>query len=346
MRRLLLLGLACQACTWTPSPRPGAGVQAQVEALVAQVAPPGQEAALLGLRDDKGKRTEQTRLLDEQVAGALVRAGAAFELAEGEETWGEEGIPARYWGELRAPVLLAGQVQQDSNWTYLRLRALDRRTGRVLAGQTLRLDGRLLARRLAGAKAAAEEGIGMQVHLLVLREEGGFEQQVALAERGRLQVGDRLQLRFRAGADCQVYAWLYSSEGLQQDLFASQQVYKGRLYETAWLTLDQANQVHTLYLVGARRLDEDKSELFESLAELIRQGEVRQFTGVEKIDQVVAGYLSRYAPGQAALAVQRPPAELGEEERFILGDGTSLASRPLLLSAEGVLAQALSFEVQ
>lgn len=346
MRLLLLMALACQACFWTASPPPESEVRASVEALVAEVAPPGQEAALLGLRDGGGKRTALTRLLDEEVAGALVRTGAAFQLAEGEEPWGGEGIPARYWRELGVPVLLAGQVLQDSNWTYLRLQALDRQGGRVLAGQTLRLDGRALGRRLEGAAAAADETMGMQVHLLVLHEEGGFERQVALAERGRLQVGDRLQLRFRAAADCQVHAWLYSSAGQQQDLFASQQVYKGRMQETAWLTLDQANQVHTLYIVAARHLDEDQSDLFEPLAELIRQGGVREFTGIEKLDEVVAGYLARFAPGQAAVAVQRQQPERGEEEGFILADGTSLKSRPLILSATGVLVQALSFEVQ
>lgn len=339
--------LVCQACFWAGPHPPGANVQSAMEVLVGQVAPPGQEVAVLGLRDGNGKRTALTRLLDEELVGALVRTGAELQLVEGEEAWNpQEGVPARYWRELQAPVLLAGQVQQDSAWTYLRLQALDRAGGGVLAAQTLRLDGRALGRRLALAPRAAEEAISVQLHLLVLRQEGGFDQQVALAERGRLQVGDRLQLRFKAGADCQVHAWLYSSAGQQQDLFASQQVYKGRLHETPWFTLDQVNQVQTLYFIAARHLDEDKSTLFEPLTELIRQGQVHDFTGVEKIDEAVGVYLARYAPGQGTLQVQRQQAALGGEEKFILGDGTVLKSRPLLLNAAGVLVQALSFEVQ
>jgi hypothetical protein len=347
MRRWFLLLWCCQGCFWPGTRPPAEGVQAAVEALAGQVAPPGREVAVLGLRDGSGKRTPLTRLLDQELASALVRIGAELRLVEGEENWSpQEGVPARYWREVEAPVLLVGQVQQDSVWTYLRLQALDRARGGVLAAQTLRLESRALSQRLQAGLPAAEEELSIQLNLLVLREEGGFDRQVALGERGRLQVGDRLQLRFRSGTDCQVYAWLYSSAGQQQDLFSSQQVYKGRLLETTWITLDQVNQVHTLYLIAAPHLDEDKTELFDNLAELIRQGQIREFTGVERLDQALGAYLARYAPGQAEVQVQRQQGALGEEEKFILADGTVLKSRPLLLKATGVLAQALSFEVQ
>ena len=228
MRWLLLL-LCCQGCFWA-GPHLSAGeVQAGMESLVSQVVPSGQEVAVLGLRDSSGKRTPLTRLLDEELASALVRAGVELKLVEGDEVWNpDEGLPARYWDELKAPVLLVGQVQEDSTWTYLRLQALGRARGGVLAAQTLRLEGRALSQRLKVALPAAEEALSIQLHLLVLHEEGGFDRQMSLGEKGRLQVGDRLQLRFKTGADCQVYAWLYSSAGQQQDLFASQQVYKGR----------------------------------------------------------------------------------------------------------------------
>ncbi|MCC7264800.1 MAG: hypothetical protein IT369_19965 [Candidatus Latescibacteria bacterium] len=155
-----------------------------------------------------------------------------------------------------------------------------------------------------------------------------------------------MKLRFRTGTDCQVYAWLYSSTGQQQDLFASQQVYKGRLQETDWLTLNEANQVQTLYLVAAPRLDEDKSPLFEALAELMREGQIQRFTGLDRIDQLVGQYLARYTPGREPVPVPRQIPPLGPEEKIILAEGTVLKSRPWLLSGAGVLVQALSFEVQ
>lgn len=348
MRRLLLCALlACQGCFWAGPGQTGGNVQAGMESLVGEVVTPGREVAVLGLRDHDGKRTALTRLLDGDLASALVRAGVDLRLVEGDEVWApEEGLPGHYWQDLGAPVLLVGQVQEDSSWTYLRLQALGRAGGGVLAAQTLRLDGRVLSRRLQAATPAADEALSIQLHVLVLHGEGGFDHQVTLGEKGHLQVGDRLQLRFKTGTDCQVYAWLYSSAGQQQDLFASQQVYKGRPQETPWLTLDQINQVQTLYFIAAPHLDEDKSALFDNLAELIRQGQVRDFTGVEKLDQVLGTYLLRYAPGQATVLIQRQQGTLGEEEKFILTDGTVLKSRPLLLKATGVLAQAFSFEVQ
>ncbi|MBI2505271.1 MAG: hypothetical protein HYW07_18815 [Candidatus Latescibacteria bacterium] len=344
---LLLLLLVCEACFWAGPHSPALDLQADLQTLVGQVVPPGAEVAVLGLRDPSGKRTPLTRLLDGELASALIRAGVELELVEGDEAWKpEEGLPARYWDELQAPVLVVGQVQGDSSWTYLRLQALEREERRVLAARTLRLDGGSLSQRLKAAAPVAEEELSVQLHLLVLHEEGGFDRQVPLEEKGRLQAGDRLQLRFKTGTDCQVYSWLYSSAGQQQDLFSSQQVYKDRLQETSWLTLDQVNQVHTFYFVATPHLDEDKSALFDNLAELIRQGQVHDFAGVEKLDQVLGTYLSRYVEGQATIQVQRQQGAVGEEEKFILGDGTVLKNRPQLLKATGVLAQALSFEVQ
>ena len=344
---LLVLLLAGQGCFWAGQRPPDGNVQAGVQTLVGEVVPAGREVALLGVRDGSGKRTALTRVLDGELASALVRAGVDLKVVEGDETWAaDEVLPPHYWDEVAAPVLLVGQVQQDSSWTYLRLQALERANGGVLAAQTLRLDGQSLNERLLVAGPAAEGALSIELHLLVLHEDGGFDHQVSLEDNGRLQVGDRLQLRFKAGTDCQVYAWLYSSAGQQQDLFASQQVFKGSRRETSWLTLDQVNQVQTLYFVAAPHLDEDKSTLFDNLAELIRQGQVTRFTGIEKLDQALATYLARYAPNQAAVQIQRQQDALGGEEKFILGEGTVLKSRPLLLKAAGVLVQALSFEVQ
>ena len=255
-------------------------------------------------------------------------------------------MPARYWSELKSPVLVVGQVQEDSTWVYLRLQALERNGGRVLGAQTLRLEGWSLRQRLNTAIPAAAEGLSVQLHLLVLHQEGGFDRQVPLEDHGRLQVGDRLQLRFKTGADCQVFAYLYSSQGEEQDLFARQQVYKGRPQETAWLPLNTGNQIYTLYLIAAPHLDEDQGELFENMAELVNHGQVTNYTGVEKLDQALSAFLTKHIQGQSAIQVQRQPGALGDEEKFILPDGTSLKSRPQLLKATGVLAQALSFEVQ
>lgn len=345
----LCLVLMCfwQGCFWGPGQLPSPLPQSQIEAALRLLVPPGQELVLAGVRDEQGKRTALTRVLDEQLAGALVRLGADFAVAEGEEDWDPPGVvPPRYW-EGQEPLLLTGQAQPDSTALYLRLQVLARTGQHLVATQTLRLPVRAIEARVAATPGvAAAASLQLQVQVLALHEEGGFEGQVALADGGRLRAGDRLKLRLRAGSDCQVYAWLYSTAGQAQDLFASQQVYKGQLQETDWLTVDQANLVQTLYVVASEHLDEDKSELFESLAELLRQGQVQQFTGLEKVDQVVGRYLARQVPGREAVPVQRQAPPLGPEEKIILEDGTILKTRPWLLKGAGVLVQALSFEVQ
>lgn len=347
MRALCLVLMCCwQGCFWGPGQLPTPLPQGQIEAALRPLVPAGQGLVLAGVRDGQGKRTALTRVLDEQLAGALVRLGADFAVAEGDEDWDPAvGVPPRYW-EGQEPLLLTGQAQPDSTALYLRLQVLSRAGQHVVAAQTLRLPvGALEARVAATPGAATAAALQLQVQVLALHEEGGFEAQVALADGGRLRAGDRLKLRLRAGSDCQVHAWLYSTAGQAQDLFASQQMYKGQLQETDWLTVDQANLVQTLYVVAGEHLDEDKSELFASLAELLRLGQVQQFTGLEKVDQVVGQYLARQVTGRAAVPVQRQSPPLGAEEKIILGNGTVLKSRPWLLKGAGVLVQALSFEV-
>ena len=347
MRAMLLALLFLEACFWRGALHPADEAGSGIEALVAEVVPPGAATAVFGLRDGTGKRTPLTRLLDAELLSALVRSGGALSLVEGDETWKpEEGLPTHYWTDLEAPVLVVGQVQEDSTWVYVRLQALERKGGRVLGAQTLRLEGQPLRQRLSANTVAAEAGISVQLHTLVLHQAGGFDQQVPLEDHGRLQVGDRLQLRFRTGSDCQVFAFLYSSQGEQQNLFDRQQVYKGRLQETAWLTLNNTNQVYTLYLIAASHLDEDQGELFENLAELVSQGKVTNYTGVEQLDQALSAFLTKHSLGQGAVQVQRQAGELGSEEKFILGEGTVLKSKAQQLRATEVLVQALSFEVQ
>ncbi|MCC7262884.1 MAG: hypothetical protein IT369_10215, partial [Candidatus Latescibacteria bacterium] len=160
---LVWLWCCCQACFWPGTKTPPPVLQSSVAALVAAVAPAGREMALPGLRDENGKRSALTRLLDEELAGALVRSGAAFELVEGDEQWNPpEEVPERYLQQVSAPVWLVGQVLRDSTSVYLRLQALERPGTRVLAARTLRLAGELLERRLETAPAEPA-GLGVQL---------------------------------------------------------------------------------------------------------------------------------------------------------------------------------------
>lgn len=349
MRAALLALFLLSGCGFWPRRPPGEGQLEAVLAELAQSVAHRQGAvALLGCRDQEGEQTPLTRLLDAHLVSALLRAGAEAQLAGGEETRRpDEAIPARYWRELEAPWLAVAYVAEDTPWIYLRLQVIERHSGALVAARTQRLAAAPLKQRLAGDQGpAALAALSAQLHLLGLHQEGGFAQQVQLDQGGRLQPGDRLQLRFEVDADCQVFAFLYSSAGAQLDLFPAQLVYKGRIQETGWIELSETNQVHTLYFIAAPRLDEDKSELFTSLAEVVAQGQINQFSGTEKLDQVVAAFVSRQAGGGAAIQALRQEAALGEEEKFILADGTVLKSRPQQLSGAPALVRAISFSVQ
>lgn len=348
MQVALLLGLVLvQACSfWPRRPLADGQVEAACAELVRPVAQLGAQVEMLGCRDGELKRTAFTRVLDELLASALIRAGVPLSLAEDEEAW-KEGIPERYWSQAGAPLLAVGYVQEDSLWAYLRLQVVERESGRVVETGTQRLALQALRRTLAAGQAPATRvPLSMQLHLLALHQEGSFAQQVELGEGGRLQAGDRLQLRFEVGADCQVFAFLYSSAGERQDLFAGQLVYQGQMHETGWISLGGPNQVYTLYLMAAPRLDEDKGELFTELAELVAQGQVNQLSGIEKLDQVVVAFVARQVGGESPIQVVRQGVGLGEEEKFILPDGTVLKSRAQQLSGSPALVRAISFAVE
>ncbi len=351
MRAALLVLLLLAGCGSWPRRPPGAG---EVEAALAELAQAAArregEVAVLGFRDGEGKQTARTRLLDEYLLSALLRSGAAVQVAGGEEVWKkDEAIPARYWSEVEAPWMAAGYLREDPPWVYLRLQVVERQSGTLVAARTRRLAAAALDQGL-GQAPVTPAPLSATLHLLALRQEGGFARQVALEAGGRLQPGDRVQIRFEVGVESQVFAFLYSSAGAQRDLFPGQLVYKGRMHygpaEEEWLSLDETNQVHTLYFIVAPRLDEDKSALFENLAELISQGQVNQFSGIEKLDQAVAAFLAKQVGGDAPPQVLRQEVALGEEEKFILADGTVLVSRPQQLSGAPALVRAISFSVQ
>lgn len=369
-RRLLNPGWACltlavsglwlQACMpWRPgSPRePGL---AQVAGELARlVAPEGGEIAVLGLRDQAGRQTAATRLVDQYLRQALEQAGAtlATDVEGHQDPWREgEAAPASQWENLEASRVIAGRLQTGTPWTYLRLLAIDRQSGRVIARGTRRLDQRRLdaevARRGRHQETVSAGGeVQVDLHLLVLRSDSGWSQPAAIEEGGSLQQGDRLQIRFRTGTDCEVYAFLYSSQAEVAEVFAPRFVYAGRTHygpgEDAWITLHRPDRAHTLYFIAAERLNEDREGLFEAMAELVEQGQAGGLTGMERLDRVLVEVLQREVEGDEEIGVVRgrEGIERGETEDFILADGTPFASRPEKLKAAPVLVRAFTFAV-
>ena len=361
---LLVAAMACwlQACSSrrgrTTSGTELARAAEELAQLVARL-DGDEEIAVLGIRDAAGIQTMATRVLDEYLVSALLEAGVPLVLAEGGSTpWGNaEVVPASEWENLSSPRVLAGRLQVESPWGYLRLFAIDRESGIVVAAGSRRLAERALLERAAQRSRQREDVPGegalkVELHLLVLRSEGGLARRIEIEEGSVLQPEDRLQIRFRVNTDCEVYAFLYSSEAEVEEVFAGQFAYRGRMHygpgEEGWLLLRQSDTAYTLYFIAAPRLGDDREELFENMAELIERRQVDRLTGLEQLDRVLVEFLLRGLEGSPEIAIQRGNEGIrrGERESFILSDGTPIESWPEELGASPVLVRALSFLVQ
>ena len=312
----------------------------------------------VGVRDGSGRSTPEARALDEHLLSALIeRSVPVARVDTGGVEWPSGvALPRDVWDGLDEAVALGARVRAEGRWAYVRLWAMEARTGDVLAVRMGRLpltELERLAERMPhrGGTAGTADVIQTGFTLLVTRLEGGGTRQVEVQEKGTLLVGDRLQTRFQPSTDCEMYAFLYDSQGVRSDVFASRLVYAGRSYygpgQEKWITLGEGDRVYTLYVVAAQRLPEDWSDLWNRMAELVQQGRVDRFRGLSLQDAAVTEFLSRGLPADSVLTVHRAPtADRGDAEEVILEDGTRLEARPEILQGHGALVRALSFITQ
>ena len=337
----------------------------------ASGAPENSQVALLGFRDGDGRRSVRTEVLDEALMSAALSHGLPVALDIGllEELRGEPALRwsmgsllPRKWEELEAPRLLGGQVRYEPPWAYLRLVLVDRADGTVLSSARGRVSegeldrrGRALAQlRGSGGEAAISDfAADIDFHLLVRRLEGEFPQLVDVSEGGELRGGDQLQVRFRVSKTCAVWAFLQLSNGGREGIFSGDRVYATRLQygpggENGWIHLDQENEVYTLYFVVAERLeDELREDLFEQIADLVSNGHLNRFQGLELLDSTLAGFLQNQLDGSPVVEVLRTgEIESGDSETFTYSNGDTFESVPEVHSAAPILVRALSFEVQ
>ncbi|MEW6755853.1 MAG: hypothetical protein AB1505_33480 [Candidatus Latescibacterota bacterium] len=359
---LLGAGLACGGSR--PAPKGEQALSGVAGELAAVVEPGDGALAWAGFRAAGGQVTPATAALDEELASALIRRGVALVPTDtlGGATWeGAETVPPRLWQDAPAERVLAGRLEAAGRWAYLRLFLVEAGTGRLLQQVTRRLAVRHLPSELAMAAGqggmAAVGGVQVEVHRLGLREEGGIPRSLEISPRASLLAGDRLQLRFRVAQDCEAWVLLFVSTGERRQIFAAQPVYSGRWHyvpgEDAWVTLDQEGQVYTLYLVVARQLDREAmdpetGEAWRRTDELVRLGELDRYTGLEKLDQVLVEEAVVHGPASPPPLVLRDaaPVPVGAAESLLLPEGLTVESRPEVLSGEGGVIRALSFEVR
>ena len=350
----------------SPSTRAVVPAVEEIAAAIMAARPAG-DIAVFGFRDAGGERTATTEALDEFLLAALINAGApvapgvgVVDLDVGEEgkKWKESVILPDGWRDTPSPHLLSGQIHSRSPWIYSTVLLTDRESGGEIANSwrhrfsEREVEGyaKALVKRRGGQQLAAAEQkeIEVDLHIVARHSESGFVEWFEPAEGGTLQPGDKFQLRFRVRTDCTVYAFLYQSNGGSEVILESQVAYPGRLYETPgeeqWLS-PQENEVYTLYFIAAASLEEDRSDLFETMGELVRQGQINRFEGLDLLDAAVVDFLS-LSETETVAVLRGGEITRGKSESFAYADGETVDSRPQLLRASPVVLRALSFEVQ
>ena len=325
---------------------------AAAQDLVAIVEAQEGEVDWLGLRDPAGVQTEETKVLNDYVLSALMKAEVAVGLVDttGKRWRDEELVGLRQGG--RAALALGGRLEADAPWMYVRMFLVERKSGELVAARTARISERDVRHEVASRQlgtGASEEPVEVELHLIAKREEGGVAQAVELAEGVQLQQGDRMQLRFKLSRDAEVHAFLCSSTGVRETLFAEQFVYSDIVQyapgENDWITFNELDQVYTLYfLAGPRLLSENAEQFYEQFATLVREGQIDRFAGLEKLDQALIEFLQQPQP----IAVLRgdEDIDLGRPETMVYDDGNTLSSQAEILTGTPVLIRALSFSVQ
>ena len=320
--------------------------------LVAIVEAREGEVDWLGLRDPAGVQTQETKVLDDYLLSALMKAEVAVGLADttGKRWRNEELVGLKQGG--RAALALGGRLEADTPWMYVRMFLVERKSGELVATRTTRILERDVRHELASRQLGTGTSHGpieVDLHLIAKREEGGVAQVVELAEGVQLQQGDQLQLRFKLSRDAEVHAFLCSSDGALETVFDEQFVYSDIVQygpgENNWITFNEIDQVYTLYfLAGPQLLSENAAPFYEQFATLVREGQIDRFTGLEMLDAALIEFLQRPEP----IAVLRGDEDisLGRPETMVYDDDNTLSSQAEILTGTPVLVRALSFSVQ
>ena len=350
---VIVLVLALGGCVpFIGGPEQSRQLAAAAQDLVAIVEAQEGEVDWLGLRDPAGVQTEETKVLNDYVLSALMKAEVAVGLVDttGKRWRDAELVGLRQGG--RAALALGGRLEADAPWMYVRMFLVERKSGELVAARTARVLERDVRHEVASRQlgtGASEEPVEVELHLIAKREEGGVAQAVELAEGVQLQQGDRMQLRFKLSRDAEVHAFLCSSTGVRETLFAEQFVYSDIVQyapgENDWITFNELDQVYTLYfLAGPRLLSENAEQFYEQFATLVREGQIDRFAGLEKLDQALIEFLQQPQP----IAVLRgdEDIDLGRPETMVYDDGNTLSSQAEILTGTPVLVRALSFSVQ
>ncbi|MBT4612717.1 MAG: hypothetical protein HOC05_21910, partial [Gemmatimonadetes bacterium] len=325
--------------------------------------------AVLGFRDHWGKSPTSTDVLNQALLSALGRSGAVVNPDAGITL--SEAPTMRYsggqvlptgWRDLtgshmpRHGLVLAGQIREADNWTYLRLALADATTGELRDHGTTRISQGDLDQLVAAASAdsaVATAPLNVAYHVVARRDDAGFAEMIDVSEGTTLIEGDRLQVRLQAAQDCEAYVFLYASEdGERKNLLEPQRIYEGRWTyapgENSWTSFSEGDQVFTLYLLVARRIDEDRQTLWERLDELHAQAQIDRMSGLHLVDEALADYLQQTIAVSDSVHAIRAGDSIDlatEAETFAYSDGVVFEHQAENLQGS-VILRAISFHVR
>ena len=323
--------------------------------------------AFLGTRGSDGKQTPETRVVDRLLMENLGEAGFLLGVDEevAAEPWPARGVLHLFDDAHEGfSHLLGGRLYTDERWSYLQLAFVDRRTGAMQLADLQRISTKSLERLARASFKGDPQGAPLEIelHILGLRRDVGFADQVEVEDGGVLEKGDELQIRFRVAVECDIFAFLLSSSGNTWTLF-KRTVFGGRsrhqTHESLWFRLHDSNltQVYgggtfghnttekgdfTLYFAAATRL-EDGEEMFLAIDEFLnnRSGGIQNWNPV---DESVERHLFAGDDGEVTPIQGGQPR--GESERFLLADGTVLENRSEKLRGTPGVFRVLRFRVQ
>ena len=309
----------------------------------------------IGLRNSEGLQTLQTRAIEDYIISSLVRRGSDFVvLKENHEKWSKDEI-------VRANDLMGysvgGRVIEYGSRTYVRLFLLDKNAmivDSVFRGvYTTHIEDEVKERSRDSEIRRSDLPLDVDLHWIVLRNNGGVRESIDLKDGVSLESGDQLQIRYRVSKDVKVYSFLFSNEGGIESLVNESFMYSGLLHygptENGWIDLIHKNRVYTAYFIaGPLIFEENKNEFIENLQELVDQGQMNEFTGLDKQDQTLIEFIARAYETEIALDIIRG-SEVDyapNQEVFIYSDGTRVKSYAEQLNGVPLILRAVSFRVQ
>ncbi|MEE3040383.1 MAG: hypothetical protein VX948_05950 [Candidatus Latescibacterota bacterium] len=368
-RVLWAAALLCIGCGWLNRGVPrGPSPEAALHAAIGEWGAVD-TVTVLGFRDHWGKSTAGVDVLDAALLSALGHHGVVVNpdagiVAPSTETlrYRDGGVLPTGWQDLtgdttpRHGLVVAGQIRKADAWTYLRLALADATTGQLRAHGTTRISQQRLDDLVASAledTVGALQPVDVVYHVVGRRDNAGFAELIDVEEGVTLIEGDRLQIRLKTDQDCEVFAFLYASEGGERrNLLDPQRVYEGRWNygpaENSWITLTEGDQVYTLYLLVAPRIDEDRSALWEEVTQLQAQGQIDRMSGLELVDDALAGFLQQAVSTTDSTLVLRGNEGLQraeEPETFAYVDGTVFEHHADILQGVAMI-RAISFHVR